>query len=259
MGVSGVGHAAFWSPPPATLDLGPDDLHLWLVDLLGSEAEIEQVEQVLAPNEIDCARRFHFERDARRFVLAHGALRSILARYLGLRPADVVFHANAYGKPFLSPNPRASLPDLTFNLSHSGEFALVALARGRRVGVDIEQVRAEFAGGSIAERFFSPLEVRTLAALPGEQQTAAFFRCWTRKEAFVKARGEGLSLPLDSFDVTLLPGDRPALLCVADDPAEAARWSVHAVSIDGTGTYEAALVLEGEPRTIFAFLYRKNC
>ncbi len=258
MGAIGVSGAPFWSPPPAILDLDRDDLHLWLVDLLGSQAEIDQAEQLLSPDETGRVRRFHFERDARRYVFAHAALRSILARYLALRPTEIVFQANAYGKPFLKTDLPSALPDLTFNLSHSGEFALIALARGRRVGVDIEQVRAEFAGPGIAEHFFSPSEVQALSALPGGDRTRAFFRCWTRKEAFVKARGEGLSLPLDSFDVTLLAGDPPALLRVAADPGEAARWSVHAVPIGGAPDFEAAVVVEGTIRSIFACLYMRN-
>lgn len=245
-----------WAPPPAVIELGQDDLHLWLVELDIPAPDVDLARRTLSPDEVERAGRFHFERDARRYVAAHAGLRSILARYTGLRPQDLSFQASQYGKPFLAPGIPYTHAALNFNLSHSGELGLVAVTLERRVGVDIEQVRPEFADGSIAQRFFSPGEVRALRALPPGEQTAAFFRCWTRKEAFVKARGEGLSLSLDSFDVAFAPNEPPALLRIAGEAREAHRWSLHAVPLPDAWPYEAAVAVEeiGARPILFRFL-----
>ncbi len=234
-----------WAPPTRLFPLGPAGLHLWLVELELSPHELEQARQVLTAGEVERARRFHFDHDRRRFVAAHAALRTVLAQYAGLAPRQLAFLATPHGKPYLSPDVKYAVPDLAFNLSHSGELALIAVTAGRRVGVDIELIRPALAEGNIAERFFSPGEACELAALPEHERASAFFRCWTRKEAFVKARGEGLSLPLASFDVSLRP-DRPAaLLRTSPDPDEAGRWTLDAVPIDTEAEYEAAVVVEG--------------
>ncbi len=234
-----------WAPPPAQLELGPDHLHLWLIGLDVAAAEIDRARRVLSQDEIERAARFHFERDARRYTVAHGALRSILGRYAGLPAEALAFTITPYGKPYLRPDACSALPDLNFNLSHSGEFALVGVCRFGRLGVDIELERPDFANGEIAERFFSHGEVRDLNTLPPDQRVPAFFRCWTRKEAFVKARGEGLSLPLNGFDVSLLPGQPPALLRVADEVDRVGRWSLHAAPLPSTMPYQAAAAVEG--------------
>ena len=188
------------------------------------------------------AARFRFERDRVRFIAARGALRSILARYMGCAPAALAFSYSAYGKPALA-EMNCAQPALSFNLSHSGDWAMCAVAQDRRVGIDIELLRPELATQSIAEHFFSAAEVTALRSLSPAEQIPAFFRCWTRKEAFVKARGEGLSLPLDRFDVSLLPGAPAALLRAADDPQEVSRWSM--LTLPAPANYEATLVIEG--------------
>ncbi len=199
---------------------------------------------MLTADEQTRAARFHFPRDRRQYIVARGTLRLLLARYLGQTTGTLRFGATEYGKPFLL---RADgLPDteIAFNVSHSHELALLAFARSMRVGVDVEYMRPELAEERIAERFFSPREVAVLRGLPAAQQPAAFFRCWTRKEAFVKARGEGLSLPLHSFDVSLAPDEPAALLHVATDLAEAGRWTIHTLTPTLPG-YMAALAVEG--------------
>jgi 4'-phosphopantetheinyl transferase len=150
----------------------------------------------------------------------------------------------------MSDDPLRAVDDtlLRFNVSHSQGVALYALTRGREVGVDIEFVREDFARFDIAERFFSTREVSALRALPTEQHTAAFFDCWTRKEAYIKARGEGLSHPLHSFAVSLAPGETAALLWTDTDPQEAARWSL--VGLFPGESYRAALAVEGEMPTL---------
>jgi len=187
------------------------------------------------------ARRFRFPRDRDRFIVARGVLRAILGRYLGVDPGRLRFRYSPYGKPALA----GPFEDegIRFNLAHSQGIALYAVSRGREVGIDVEYVRADLADERIAERFFSPREVATLRAVPAEQRREAFFHCWTRKEAYVKARGEGLSLPLDQFDVSLAPGEPAALLSTPGDPPEVTRWSLQALN-PGPG-YVAALAVEG--------------
>jgi 4'-phosphopantetheinyl transferase len=231
----------YWTRPPADLRLDADELHFWLIPTGLSPVSLRELAVTLAPDEQERAERFRFERDRIRYVAARGSLRRILGRYLRIAPAALSFTYSNYGKPALAPTGEdAGL--LSFNISHSGDWAACAVTLDRRVGVDIEQARPELADGTIAERFFSPREVAALRLLPHNEQAAAFFRCWTRKEAFVKARGEGLSLPLDRFDVSLLPGEPPALLRTLDDPAEAERWRVFALPVPPG--YEAAVVVE---------------
>lgn len=246
------------APAPAARDLSPGDLHLWLIALYGSDLELAQAEAVLSADELSRARRFHFERDARRYVLAHAALRRILAGYLAVSPPALRFEVNAYGKPSLASGAAPGDAGLTFNLSHSGELALLGVAAGRPVGVDIELVRPELATRQIAERFFSPAEVLALAALTTADWVHAFFRCWTRKEAFVKARGEGLSLPLDSFDVTLRPGEPPALLRVGAGPAAAQAWTIVSPSVDLDDKHHVAAVTVGAVAGVYTWLYQRN-
>ena len=173
-------------------------------------------------------------------------LRRILSHYLDISPALIHFSYNRYGKPALAVG--ANDNQLRFNVSHANDVALYAVTRGREVGLDIEFIRDDFASLEIAERFFSATEVATLQSLPAQLQTEAFFNCWTRKEAYIKALGEGLSHPLHSFAVSLAPSDTAALLSTDNDPEEASRWSLVELSCD-TG-YVAALVVEGTTPTL---------
>jgi 4'-phosphopantetheinyl transferase len=145
------------------------------------------------------------------------------------------------GKPALGASHAA--PALRFNLAHSDGLGLCAVASSRDVGVDIERLRPDFADDGAAEHFFSRAEVTALRTLHGERRARAFFDCWTRKEAYIKARGDGLWLPLDRFEVSLEPGDPPALLATHDEPAEAARWSL--LDLDAGPDYAATVAVEG--------------
>jgi len=200
----------------------------------------DERERAMTDDERERAARYRFERDRARYIVARGTLRAILGRYLGVAPADVRFMYGPHGKPALALEHDT---DLSFNLSHAGGAALYAVTRGRRVGVDLEQVLPDNTDLGVAARFFSPREVDMLRALPPQVRHEAFFRCWTRKEAYVKARGDGLSLDLTSFDVSLAPGEPPALLATRPDPREAARWSLH--DVDAGPGYAAALAVEG--------------
>jgi len=199
-----------WCDPPAGTVARSGEAHLWLLELPGLEALRDRLASLLDESERDRAGRFRFERDRDRFRLFRAAVRIVLGRYLGRAPAGFRFEYASRGKPFLSGNDSGH--SLEFNLAHSGDLGLLGISLGRRIGVDVERVDRSKAGMDIAERFFSPEEVRALAAVPGGGRTEAFFSCWTRKEAYLKARGDGLSLPLASFAVSVDPSLDPALL-----------------------------------------------
>ncbi|MBI5877499.1 MAG: 4'-phosphopantetheinyl transferase superfamily protein [Chloroflexi bacterium] len=226
---------AGWPAAPRDLRLAPGSVHVWRVALDGPLNAAAA--NSLSSAERERAARFHFVRDRERYIAAHGALRAILARYLNADPAALVFAAGSYGKPYLVDQA------LSFSLSHSGEMALVGVALEHEVGVDVERVRAVADLAAVAARFFSLVELSVWRALPAPAQTVAFFACWTRKEAYMKARGEGFALPASSFDVSLAPGEPARLLAVQGDAAEAARWSL--VALDAGAGYEAALAFAG--------------
>jgi len=226
---------SIWSKPPASLSLPPGEVHVWRISLEQRSDVLDRFRSILEADELERASRFHFEKHRRHFVVGRGFLREVVARYLQIKPEALRFVYGAYGKPAL-----AGEESLRFNMSHSHEVALVAVARDVELGVDVEHVRADFATGDIARRFFSRVEVEAFDGLPQEEQVAAFFRCWTRKEAYIKAIGKGLSQALDAFDVTLAPGDAAALLrAEEDDPS---RWMLSDVDV-GEG-YAGALVVE---------------
>lgn len=230
-----------WLAPPPALALGEGEAHVWRIALNPPPERVREFARLLAPDETARAARFHFEKDRRHFTVARGSLRTLLARYLRTTPASLAFDYSHYGKPSLAP--RFSTSGILFNLSHSHELALCAVTRGREVGIDIEYMRADMAGEEIAERFFSRVECAALGGLPVEQRVEGFFNCWTRKEAYIKARGEGLSFPLDKFSVSLVPGHAPIALDVFDNAQETSRWSLRRL-LPGAG-YAAALAVEG--------------
>jgi len=233
--------STIWVVPATPPTLGVHEAHLWCLDL-DAPGGAETAPDILNGEERARAARFHFERDRHRFIAGRTALRRILATYLNRTPADLVFTVGPHGKPALE-----NLW-LEFNLSHSGGCGLLAVTRGRRVGVDVERVRADFAGEDIARRFFAPAEVEALAASAPDQYATGFFRCWTRKEAYVKARGDGLSLALDRFEVPLDQAATRALASCLDDPSECARWSLREI-VPAPG-YLGALVVEGDGWTL---------
>jgi 4'-phosphopantetheinyl transferase len=235
-----------WSTLPTNLTLAADEVHIWRAPLAQRPDTLRQLHSTLAPDESAKAARYHFRRDRDHYIAARGLLRRLVGRYLARPPHGLHFTYGAHGKPSL--DHAAGATDLRFNLSHSHELALYAFARGRDLGVDIEHIRAEFAGDDIAARFFSAREASTLRTLPASARTHAFFNCWTRKEAYIKARGEGLSHPLDQFDISLIPGEPAAFLGTRGDLRELTRWSLHALDV-GEG-YAAAVVVQGTGYTI---------
>ena len=200
-----------------------DEVHLWSVSRDVCDPDQLRLEACLCPDERARAARLHFDLERRRFIATHGIVREILAGYLGIQASEVRFEYGPFGKPALD---AACARGIEFNVSHSRGMALVAVASGRRVGVDVEFLTPGASQKPIAERFFSPAEVAALRALPQGLQDDAFFACWTRKEAYVKARGEGLSIPLTGFTVSLAPDEPAALLGCDADPEEVSTWSL---------------------------------
>ena len=229
-----------WNRPPESLVLAADDVHVWVASLHRNPSELDSLRQTLTPDERERADRFRFEKRRDRFVAGRGALRTILGRYLNRHPNQLRFQYARYGKPRLSTEADA----ISFNLSHSRDLALYAVTQGREIGVDLEFIRATIDLLGIAKRFFSEQEYSQLRALPQSCQLQTFFNCWTRKEAFIKAKGAGFSLPLDQFDVSISPEEPAALLRTAWDPDEAARWSLK--SLAPVPGYAAALAVEGK-------------
>jgi 4'-phosphopantetheinyl transferase len=216
--------------------LPDDEVHVWRTTLDMAASGFAKLRQILSPDERERADRFHFEADQRRSVIGRGYLRLLIGEILDLPASKLQFEYDEFGKPGLRPRQG---PALQFNVSHSGDLILIAIARGRAVGVDVERIRTDLDVDNIAARFFSANECKILASLAGPFRYQAFFACWTRKEAYLKARGVGLSLPLDQFDVSFLPNEEPRLLATRHDPAEARQWTLQA--LDLSSDYAAAL------------------
>lgn len=231
-----------WLSPPAGLALEDDDVHVWRADLDQPEPFIRQLAGALSDDERERADRFRFDVHRNHFIVGRGLLREILGRYLNLEPGRLQFCYGQQGKPGLLNSDGD--PGLRFNLAHSGQLALCAVTRNREIGVDLEYVRPVLDMDLVAERNFSPRENSVLQALPASERQLAFFNCWTRKEAYIKAIGEGLSRPLDQFDVSLAPGEPARLLWVAGNPQEASCWSLRELAV--AAGYVAALAVEGQ-------------
>lgn len=223
-----------WLTKPSELTLKEGEVHIWRAPLRLDAVVLDRVRSSLSADEGSRANRFVFAGDRDSFVAARGILRELLGSYTGTAPTELKFDYGPQGKPALGPD----CPPIRFNLSHSHGLAVYAFVRERQLGIDLELIRPEFAGDEIAERYFSPAELAELRALPREARAEGFFLCWTRKEAYVKARGEGLQIPLTSFDVSLTPGKEEELRS-EDAPC----WQLH--SFEPGAQYVGALVVEG--------------
>jgi 4'-phosphopantetheinyl transferase len=205
------------------------DVHVWQVRLDGSDHELSLAglsRALLSDDESRRADRFRFARDRRRFIAARAALRRILSGYLLCDAAELRFEYAEHGKPGLA----YPVSGIRFNVSHSDNLALLAVVSEREIGVDVEQIRADVETDTLAERFFSVAERVALRGLDESARVAAFFRCWTCKEAYLKAKGFGLSVALDSFDVSVRPEEAASLLATRPESEEAARWALQSIS-----------------------------
>jgi len=228
------------APPPA---LEENAVHVWRI-ALGDATQTKRYHHLLSAEEQGRARRFFRKEHGDRYVIAHGALRCILAHYVSERAESLEFSVSEHGKPSLAATTPAGASGIEFNLSHSGDLALVAVARGRSVGVDLERWSEETEHLELAERFFSPAERDALRALADsrEKVVAGFFAAWSRKEAYLKATGHGISRGLHHFDVTLGPGEPARLLGDRLDVRATERWEM--LSLEPAPGFSAALVAE---------------
>ncbi len=220
------------------MKVGTSEVHVWRAYLNGIDKR--SLDGLLSADELARAEKFYFSKDRDYFIAGRGLLRRILGQYLD-RPANkLCFRYNVHGKPSLDDSYGS---DLRFNVSHSNDIALYAITTGREVGVDVEYIRPIATEDSIAEQFFSSREIAELRSLPPHLQQMAFYTCWTRKEAYIKATGTGLALDLHQFDVSLKPGEPVALLRVNGDPDEVTRWTMR--ELVPAQDYVGALVVEG--------------
>jgi 4'-phosphopantetheinyl transferase len=223
------------------LTLASDEVHVWRASLDRPDEALAGFSGSLSVDERRRAGRLISSQARRDFIVGRSILRAILAGYLRRPQASLSFIYSRYGKPALAGDPEAE--SLRFNLAHSYGSALYAVTWGREIGVDLERIRANVHADRIADRFFSDKERDVLRQLPPEKRLEAFFTCWARKEAYIKARGIGLALPLNEFDVSLAPGEPAALLFTRDDPHEAGRWRLQDLYPDPG--YAAALAVDG--------------
>ena len=226
-----------------TFQLASGEVHIWCASLDAPPETSARLYATLTPDERTRSARFRFERDRQRFIVARGVLRDLLGRYLQTQPGRISFVYNAFGKPDVSSEFGNRL---TFNLSHSAGLVLIAIASASNVGVDVEYIRTRSDYADVARYFFSAAEVDYLTALPSHLYAEAFFSFWTRKEAYIKACGQGLAISLNSFSVPLTTDRAPTPedLCVASkDIVPANRWSLY--TLRPAPGYAGALAIEG--------------
>jgi 4'-phosphopantetheinyl transferase len=219
--------------------LGVSEVHVWRASLEDNH-HAHTLESFLSSDEIARANRFRFPAHRRRYITARGILRQLLGAYLAIEARQVTFTYSAKGKPNLDV---CHTSDLFFNVSHSDDIAALAFTIARHIGVDVEMIRHNVDVDEIPRRFFSSAEQRALAGLNATEKYQGFFNCWTRKEAYIKALGSGLSLPLRDFDVSLVPGEPARLLATRPDPEIAQHW--HMACLDFGANCAAAVVVEG--------------
>lgn len=227
-----------WKVLQERITLLPQEVHVWRVELDRNAEEIRQFRAMLSEDERKRADRFYFERDRHRFIVGRGRLRSLLAKYLQVAPEEIEFRYSAKGKPMLANVDRG----LHFNLSHSGGLALYAIA-SQPVGIDLEQIRDLSDAEQLAKRFFTPAEAEAIATLPMAQKQAAFLNGWTRKEAYLKATGDGLA-GLDEVEVSLIPGMPAKLLRIQGNSELASRWFIG--ELHPHPDYVAAVAIAGQ-------------
>ena len=212
-----------WKSAPASLLLQAGQIHIWQASLTVAPNLLPFYAAPLSIDEQQRAARFHFQKDTNQFIVGRGILRKLISRYSHIAPKDIVFQYNAHGKPSIT-----SPSKLKFNISHSGGRALFAFTLGGDIGIDIEATDRKIDIGQIAQQFFAPGEREVILSMSPEEQLNAFFHCWTCKEAFIKAHGQGLSLPLDQFEVEVDRNRPAALKVVGWAPEIVNQWDMRA-------------------------------
>jgi 4'-phosphopantetheinyl transferase len=185
-------------PATSFVDLKPNTLHIWSLNFVVDDEAYNRYHSFLSKDEKERASRFKFYKDKRCYVVTKGVLRLLSGRYLNTDAKAIEFEYEKYGKPKLKHN-----TNLNFNVSHSGDLAIIGFVHNHTIGVDIEKIKNDFDTFEIASSCFSKHEIDALHKISKQEQHKAFYRCWTRKEAFIKAKGSGLSFPLDEFSVSL--------------------------------------------------------
>lgn len=240
--------------PPKNVSLTADGVHVWCAQLTECAPRLGDYYELLSENERQRAARFYFPHLRESFILRSGILRHLLSCYTSLPARIIRFEYGAHGKPFLTEKQRVN--GLEFNLSHSHELSLLAFAMERHVGVDIEKVRLDIDFAAIARRYFSARENEQFFSLPEEKRALAFFYGWTCKEALIKAEGGGLSIPLDSFSVTMHPDEEAQLLEASLPTFDPSLWTLKRLSpAEG---YAAALAVQGKGIHLSCWQYSQN-
>ena len=236
-----------WLAAPPDLTLADGEMHLWQADASGFARHASRLTALLSQAGIDKAMRFRHSAQRDRSLLARAVLRDILGRYTDSDPRSLRFLVSPFGKPRLDPDRHADAPH--FNLSHSGHLVLFAFTKKHEVGVDVEAIRSDVDAMDLARRFFAPMEVKDLLSLPEDSRLNAFFAVWTRKEAYLKARAEGIGSGLQRFAVSVLPGESVRLLCDERFPQAPGQWRLRAVALGAGFAASSAVGCDGlQPR-----------
>lgn len=234
-------HECWWGQPPANHILLQNDVHVWCASLDQSALKVKRLSRTLNAEERVRAERFYFDLDRKRFIVAHGLLRTILGYYSGIKPGQLEFRYSTQGKPSLAETSNGD--NIRFNLARSHGQALFAFTLNREIGIDLESMHLILEAEVLFNHFFSKQEKVVFQTLVGHEKQEAFFRYWTCKEAYTKACGEGLAQPLNRIDISLVPGKPATLLSVNGDVQVTSRWSLQELK-SATG-FAAALVVEG--------------
>lgn len=226
--------------------LRTDEVHVWQAVLDSKDIAQRDLKDLLSEDEISRANRFHFEKDRNQFVVSRGILRTLLGNYLGRLPNELSFLYSPYGKPFIE-----NKEGLRFNLAHSQEVAVFGFSMEREIGIDVEQIRQISDMEVLAARFFCQEETSKLMSLLPSERCSAFFRCWTRKESYIKGLGKGLGIDLDQFEVSFGPGEPAALLRSLQGFADASLWRIREIPVEPG--YVGAVAAEGPEWNLTCF------
>ena len=241
-----------WDPSPLWPSLQGEDVHVWLANLNQPDSVAGWLLSTLNKDERHQAGRFHFNRHRVHYIASHGILREILSRYLRIPPQAIRFRFGVKGKPSI--DAENSDETVHFNMAHSGSYALYAISRRPKTGADIEKVREIIDRDQFVSRNFSMIEVDTYQNLPHKLQEEAFLNCWTRKEAYIKAIGDGLHKPLDQFSVSITPGEPARLVNIVGDPKSGSQWTLR--GFNPVSGYVAAIAVKGVIRNLERWMWQ---